>query len=148
MDDTTVEVAETADVENPTETDLENAETADETTEGGQFSRGYVEHLRNESKTYRDRADAAEARTEELRHRLWTAQVSATGKLADPADFPFDPADTDLMDDPEAFGAAIDELIAAKPHLRSRIPTGSIAQGVRGAADEPFTLMGALKALV
>ena len=52
--------------------------------------------------------------------------VRATGKLADPSDMPFDETH---LDDPEELTAAIDDLLARKPHLTSPRPTGDIGQG-------------------
>ena len=52
--------------------------------------------------------------------------VRATGKLADPGDMPFDESH---IDDPDALAAAVDDLLARKPHLASRRPTGEIGQG-------------------
>lgn len=102
------------------------------------FPREYVEKLRTE---------AAEARVkakdrDDIAHRLHTALVAATGRLADPADLPYDPAH---LDDPEALTAALDALLAGKPHLASRKPSGNIGQG---AAPSPaaFDLLAALRA--
>lgn len=52
--------------------------------------------------------------------------MTATGRLADPTDLTFN--DTRL-DDPEALTAAIDDLLARKPHLASRRLVGDIGQG-------------------
>ena len=55
--------------------------------------------------------------------------MTATGRLADPSDLAFD--DTHI-DDPEALTAALDDLLASKPHLASRRVAGDIGQGVSG----------------
>jgi len=86
------------------------------------FPRGYVERLRHE---------AAEARVkakdrDDLAHRLHAALTAATGRLADPSDLAYD--DAHLADD-EALNAAIDDLLARKPHLAARTPRGDIGQG-------------------
>lgn len=86
------------------------------------FPRAYVEKLRKENATYRDRAKSSE----DLATRLHTELVRATGRLADPSDLPFDP---DHLDDPGKLTAAIDDLLTAKPHLGSRKPSGDIGQG-------------------
>ena len=86
------------------------------------FPRSYVERLRRENQTYRDRAKSADV----VAQRLHVELVRATGKLADPSDMPFDP---EHLDDPDALAAAIDDLLKAKPHLASRRPTGDIGQG-------------------
>ena len=57
--------------------------------------------------------------------------MKATGRLADPTDLEFD---EDHLDDPDALAAAIDDLLARKPHLASRKPVGDIGQGQRGAS--------------
>jgi hypothetical protein len=41
--------------------------------------------------------------------------------------------------------AAVDDLLARKPHLASRKPVGDIGQGQRGGASEPFSLLQMLK---
>ncbi|MFQ1002542.1 hypothetical protein [Modestobacter sp. SSW1-42] len=100
--------------------------------EGDTFPRAYVETLRRENADYRTRAK----RADDLSERVLRLEVAATGKLADPADLPFDAA---LVDDPAALAAAIDALVAAKPHLASRIPRGDVDQGVR---ETPATTAG------
>ena len=64
----------------------------------------------------------------------------ATGRLADPTDLEF--AD-DHLDDPDALAAAIDDLLARKPHLASRRPTNEIGQG-----DTPSTATVDLAAIL
>lgn len=64
---------------------------------------------------------------------MHTALVAATGRMADATDLPFDAAH---LDDEDAMNAAIDELLAKKPHLAARRPFGDIGQGNRGAASE------------
>lgn len=61
-----------------------------------------------------------------------TAYAAATGKLADATDLPFDVEllDEDGMVDPDKVYAAVTALLARKPHLASRRPTGSVEQGV------------------
>lgn len=103
------------------------------------FNRAYVEKLRKESAGYRERARQAD----DLAARLHTALVSATGRLADPTDLPFDAAN---LDDEQALSGAIDELLTRKPHLASRRPFGDVGQGNRGAAAEPVNLADMLRA--
>ncbi|MGB0972986.1 MAG: hypothetical protein ACPGVG_18830, partial [Mycobacterium sp.] len=86
------------------------------------FPREYVERLRRESQNYRERA----AKGDTYAQRLHTELVRATGRLADATDLPFD---ADHLDDPDTLAAAIDALIARKPHLASRQPAGDIGQG-------------------
>ena len=110
--DTEPEAVETDDDQGDDEPE-EDAET---------FDRKYVEKLRRENQRYRERAGEADT----LAQRLHTQLVAATGRLADPTDLPFDAAH---LDDAEALTAAVDELLARKPHLASRRPMGDIGQG-------------------
>ena len=89
------------------------------------FPREYVTKLRQEAADARVKAKDRD----QLAARLHTAQVAATGRLADPTDLPFDEA---YLDDPEALSAAIEQLLTAKPHLASRRPSGDVSQGLRG----------------
>ena len=112
------EVEETADVEDSS-ADNEDPDT---------FPRDYVEKLRDENAKYRQRAQKAD----DLAHRLHNALTDATGRLADPSDLPYDESH---LDDPEALETAISELLAKKPHLGSRKPSGNIGQGVSSSTD-------------
>lgn len=102
------------------------------------FPRSYVEDLRQENGKYRQRAQQADTYAQ----RLHTELVRATGRLADPTDLPFD---AEHLDDADKLAGAIDELLASKPHLASRRPTGDIGQGDRGPASGSFSLLGMLK---
>ena len=64
---------------------------------------------------------------------MHTEVVRPAGKLADPTDLEFD---EDHLDDPDALAAAVDDLLARKPHLASRRPTGEIGQGVLTSGRE------------
>ena len=110
--------------------DTEGEEDADKS-----FPKPYVDKLRKEAADNRAKAK----RTDDLAARLHTALVQATGKLADPADLPFDESH---LDDAEALDAAIEELISQKPHLASRTPRGNIGQGVTATAEDDFSLAG------
>lgn len=92
----------------------ETVETTTTTTEEEPetFPREYVAKLRDESAKHRTRAQ----RADDLAARLHTALVTATGRLADPSDLPFDESH---VDDAEALTAAIDALLTRKPHLAS-----------------------------
>lgn len=100
----------------PTEAENEPQEAAET------FPREYVEKLRQENAKYRQRAGQADA----LAHRLHTALVAATGRLADPEDLPFDP---EHLEDADSLNTAIVDLLARKPHLASRRPRGDVGQG-------------------
>lgn len=121
------------------------ADVAEGDTEVETFPRKVVEDLRRESAGYRDRVKTAEARADELARALFTARVAATGKLADATDLDYNP---DIVDDPEAIAAAIDALIEAKPHAKSRKLSGDVGQGQRGGKPEDFSLMSRLKGIV
>lgn len=110
------------------------SETSDEPDT---FPREYVEKLRQENGKYRQRAQQADT----LAQRLHTELVRATGKLADPTDLPYD---EDHLADPERMSAAVDALLARKPHLAARKPVGDIGQGATPSA-QPVSLLGLLK---
>jgi hypothetical protein len=123
------DTAETA--ENAPEAQIEA--NADESTENvDTFDRAYVEKLRKESAGYRDKAKSAEGNTDALSKRLHTALVAATGRLADPSDLPYD---AEHLDAPARLATAIDELLAAKPHLKARKVTGDVGLGRRDSAE-------------
>lgn len=137
---TTVESAPTVDANsddlNDDADDDDNENASDATT----FSRTYVEKLRRENASYRERA----SRADDLAQRLHTAMVAATGRMADPTDLVFDAAH---LDDQDAMNTAIEELLSKKPHLASRRPFGDVGQGNRGAvSDAPVNLADILRA--
>ena len=92
--------------------------TTSPTHSHGHTSRGCAAKTRR----YRERARNADTYAKRLHAEL----VRATGRLADPTDVPFD---ENHLDDPDALAAAVDDLLARKPHLASRRPTGEIGQG-------------------
>ena len=100
------------------------------------FPRDYVKRLRKESGDYRGRAKTAEARVEELEHRLHAALVKADGRLADPEDLEFAP---EHLEDPEALAAAIEDLVKRKPGLRALKYSGDVGAGQRGTPKKPTT---------
>jgi hypothetical protein len=127
---------ETAETQ-PTE---EATETPDVETEPESFDRGYVSKLRAENAKWRTRAQ----QTDELSRRLHAELVKATGRLADPADLAYD---EEHLSDPEKLTKAIDSLLEAKPHFKSRKPVGDVGQGNRGpAAAPPPSLLGHIRA--
>lgn len=128
----TIETTDELEPEAPEAEDTPETDDAAET-----FPREYVEELRKENAKYRQRA----GQVDDLATRLHTALVTATGRLADASDLPFDEAH---LSDPDALSAAIDALVAAKPHLASRKPVGSIGQGATVVADT-FSLGGLLR---
>ena len=100
---------------------LEGHNSTDE--EPDTFPREYVEKLRDENARYRQRAGKAD----ELSKRVHRLMVERTGRLADPDDLAFD---EEHLDDEDALTAALDDLLAHKPHLAARRPRGDIGQGI------------------
>lgn len=121
------------------DTEDDGEETPEDDPEGDTFPRAYVEKLRKEAADARVRAQ----KSEELAVALWEARVASLGRLADPTDLPM-PEDADPLD-PEAVTAAVDELLARKPHLASRVPRGDVGAGVQHEAAE-FSLGGMIRA--
>lgn len=120
------------------ETVTEDVATTDALEDDAEtFPREYVEKLRKEAADARVKAK----RADDLAARLHTALVAATGRLADPSDLPFDDAH---LEDADALNAAVDALLARKPHLASRRPVGSIGQGATAPADS-VSLAGILR---
>lgn len=128
-EDETTEVVSNIVVTNDEQEVSEDAET---------FPRSYVEKLRKEAAGHRDRAK----RADDFAQRLHTALVEATGRLADPADLPFEESH---LDDAQALTTAIEALLADKPHLASRKPFGNIGQGVAPVSND-VSLGGILRA--
>lgn len=121
-----------------TDSASDNQEVLNSDDEPDTFPRSYVEDLRQENGKYRQRAQKADTYAQ----RLHTELVRATGRLADPTDMPFD---EDQLADPDQMEAAIDDLLARKPHLASRRPVGDIGQGVSpsgGTVDLAAILRG------
>lgn len=106
----------------------ESDDSDEPTEEQDTFPRDYVEKLRDENAKYRQRAQ----QVDEYAERLHNALTAATGRLQDPSDLSFDQSH---LDDPEALETAIQELLANKPHLASRKPSGNIGQGVTKTTD-------------
>lgn len=113
-------------------------ETPDDQPEPDTFPRAYVQQLRDESARYRQRAQRADG----LAQQLHTALVTATGRLEDASDLPYDETH---LDDPAALQDAIEDLLARKPHLGSRTPRGNIGQGATRSGDD-VSLAGILRA--
>ncbi len=128
--------AETTEPEAPT-SDTPEAPTED-ADEPDTFPRAVVEELRRENARYRTRAGQADAMSQRLHLEL----VRATNRLADPSDLPFD---ENHLEDVSILDAAIDDLLARKPHLASRRPSGDIGQGATAEAAS-VDLAGILRA--
>ncbi len=103
------------------------------------FTREYVQQLRDEAAKHRIKAK----RADDLARELFTARVAALGRLADPTDLPYS---KELFDaDAPTLESAVDELIARKPHLADRRPSGDVDQGARDTA-QGVDLAGMLRA--
>ncbi len=117
--------AETTEPEAPTPDTPEVPE--EDADEPDTFPRAVVEELRRENAEARTKAK----RADEMSRRLHLELVRATGRLADPDDLPYDEAH---LEDVDVMAAAIDALIAKKPHLASRRPRGDVGQGATADA--------------
>jgi hypothetical protein len=124
----------------------------------GRYPAEIVQNLRREAADRRRKArDADEARTAaeqratQLSERLIATTVAQHATtLADPADLlahvdTADLTDDDGMPDPAKITIAAAGLLAKKPHLASRKPSGDIDQGARGDAPEAVDFAGLLR---
>lgn len=119
------------------------AEDEDEDQDGDTFPRSYVKRLRARSAGYRTRANTAEARTAELERALFIERVRALDVLADPSDLPYDP---EALDDPDALRAAVDELVAKRPHLRRRgVADPGTGHREQHEGGDPVSLLGIMR---
>lgn len=125
-----------ADTARPDAEDVTTDDSPEE--EPDTFPRSYVEELRQENGKYRQRAQ----KTDELVQRLHTSLVAATGRLADPSDLEFNEAH---LDDEEALNAAVEDLLARKPHLGARKPRGDVGQGITSGSSDTVDLAGLLR---
>lgn len=116
-----------------------DAESGDESAT---FTREYVADLRREAAGHRSRANTAEERAEELAQTLWWERVAALSLLADPTDLPYD---AELLDDRDGIRAAAEQLLAAKPHLRTRRILERVGQG-EGHGSDSVSLTGIMRA--
>lgn len=85
-----------------------------------------VARARQQAARYRRQLRDVESERDELAEALWAERVTALGTLADPADLPYDP---DALHDPDRLRELADELVTAKPHLRSRRIRARAGQG-------------------
>lgn len=85
-----------------------------------------VARARQQAARYRRQLRDVESERDELAEALWLERVTALGTLADPTDLPFDP---DALRDPDRLRELADELVTAKPHLRSRRIRARAGQG-------------------
>lgn len=118
------------------------ADNTESTSGSDTFPRPYVEELRKESAQYLERSQAAEERADKFARRLHRQLVTATGRLENPDDLPFN---ADHLDDDKKLTAALDVLLAERPYLKARKVTGDAGQGARGGGPEPFSLLAAMR---
>lgn len=127
--------------ESPNETPDELTPDPDETPDDdGEQDDELVRSLRKEAGDYRRKLRDTETERDELRHELYRERVAALGVLADPDDLPYD---ADALTDPARLRELADELVTAKPHLRSRRIRQRAGQG-EGSGGDGFSLAGAL----
>ena len=96
---------------------------------------------RRQAARYRRELRDVESERDELAAALWTERVAALGVLADPTDLPHDP---DALHDPDRLRQLADELVARKPHLRSRRIRERAGQG-EGEGTGTVSLSGLLR---
>lgn len=121
---------------------LTEAYSEDETVDS--FPRSYVEKLRREAQSLRERAMSAEAAQEsvkELQRQLVLERVKADGRLVEASELPFDET---YATDPEALTAAVTELLERKPYLSSQRFSSTLHQGAT-ATDAGFSFVDALR---
>lgn len=138
------ETSTEASADEPTEIDSEEtpdtAESSTDETGPDTFPREVVEKLRAENAKHRQRAQLADGYAQRLHLEI----VKATGRLADPTDLAFS---EEHLGDPDALTAAVDDLLARKPHLASRKPVGDIGQGNRGSSSQETSLLQILRGM-
>lgn len=100
-----------------------------------------ISRARKQAARYRRELRAVESERDELAAALWTERVAALGVLADPTDLPHDP---DALHDPDRLRELADELVARKPHLRSRRIRERAGQG-EGDGSGTVSLSGLLR---
>lgn len=114
--------------------------------DGRTFDSEYVRGLREEAKSNRLSAKAAEEKADAYARQLHTEYVRSLGRLANPEELAYDP---EHLESPEKLNAAIDDLIARKPYMANRIPVpgSNIGQGQQGSpVAPPPSLIDAIRA--
>lgn len=114
---------------------------SDETDEPDETDAAPVARARRQAARYRRELREVESERDELAAALWTERVAALGVLADPTDLPHDP---DALHDPDRLRELADELVARKPHLRSRRIRERAGQG-EGDGSGIVSLSGLLR---
>src|SRR5699024_9856478 len=131
------------------ETQLEDSTESDEPDDDGGSSESdepdddkpEISRARQQAARYRRQLRDVESERDELAAAPRTEPVAALGLLADPTDLPHDP---DALHDPDRLRELADELVAAKPHLRSRRIRERAGQG-EGDGSGTVSLSGLLR---
>lgn len=124
------------------ETQLEDSTESDEPDDDEpDDDKPEISRARQQAARYRRQLRDVESERDELAAALWTERVAALGVLADPTDLPHDP---DALHDPDRLRELADELVAAKPHLRSRRIRERAGQG-EGDGSGTVSLSGLLR---
>ena len=145
--DAAVSVSDASNVDpvvDDTGTATEAATAVEDTAET--FDRSYVEKLRDEAATHRLKAKRVDAANE----RLLASLVTADGRLVNPAELPLTDAllDDDGIVDPTKVGAAVENLIGAKPYLQTPAAPPPLPQGVRQDAPSAPSLLEIARSLL
>lgn len=132
---------ESAEPDDDPDDDDGGSSESDETTEPDETDTAPVARARRQAARYRRELRDVESERDELAAALWTERVAALGVLADPTDLPHDP---DALHDPDRLRELAHELVAAKPHLRSRRIRERAGQG-EGDGSGTVSLSGLLR---
>lgn len=100
------------------------------------FPRSYVDKLRKESQSLRERLREAESQTakaDDYAKRLHEALVKADGRLVDPEALPFQ---AEHLESSEALEEAIGSILEKKPYLSATRFAGPIKQGATKVSEE------------
>lgn len=129
-------------VEDPHNDDELEDELEDETPEGDETDDETppLARARQQAARYRRQLRDTELERDELAEALYLERVRALGVLADPTDLPFD---ADALHDPDRLRGLVNDLITAKPHLRSRRIRSRAGQG-EGSGVEAVNLAAML----
>ncbi|MUL80510.1 MULTISPECIES: hypothetical protein [unclassified Mycolicibacterium] len=130
-------MSDTVETLEPETPDTQGEATAPEDTD--ETTQAKLSKLRSEAHNLRERTKAAESRADELSRALWTARVTATGKVENPAEIAYN---AEILDDLDAMNEAIDAAIAERPYIRSRKVIGDAGQGERGEVTGPQDFSG------
>lgn len=125
---------EDGDLEGPDNETGDELETGDDETppDEGDDTAPPLARARQQAARYRRELRDVQADRDELAAALWRERVDALGILADPDDLELDP---EALHDPDRLRELADELVTAKPHLRSRRIRQRAGQGEGSPSD-------------